>query len=127
MIKTTHPYVGTQSNSKKVCLFQFYFSNNITGHLVKYLFMLHMTPLSFIDRNTRNWKLRMRENHKGHRFLHFLIMTRTLIMGKIVSPFFSVIFLLENYSKYSYDFTPSSTLIVLDIRDKSGEVTAFTH
>ena len=37
MIKTTHPYVGTQSNSKKVCLLQFDFSNNITGSRGKYV------------------------------------------------------------------------------------------
>ena len=50
------------------------------------LSMLHMTQLSVIDRKTRK-QMRMRENHKGHRFLHFLIMTHIHVLSLFLNIF----------------------------------------
>ena len=50
--------------------------------LLSVLFVLHITPLSIIDRKPRKLKLRMRENRIGHRFLHFLIMTLYVAKNK---------------------------------------------
>ena len=63
IIKTTHPYVGTQSNSKNVCLFQFYFSNNIAGNLVKYFVHVAHGAIKFYRQ--KNQKLEVADARKS--------------------------------------------------------------
>ena len=46
------------------------------------LFYWPTVSLSVVDTKTKKWTAHMRENYKGQRFLHFLIMTLTHIYDK---------------------------------------------
>ena len=71
MKKEPTPTLGHCKNREKCVCFSFIFQTASPETLLSVLFMLHIASLSIIDRKTRKLKLRMRENRKGHRFLHF--------------------------------------------------------
>ena len=83
MIKRTHPTLGHCTNREKCVCFIFIFQTTSPETLLSVLFVLHITPLNIIDKETRKLKLRMRENHIGHRFLHFLIMTHIVTTSSV--------------------------------------------